>query len=74
MITRKDIQDFPVAYPVKVKDPSGKVLNGRIAGVQNDFPIVCVYLCGIDAHFEFSWAAILKHLNNETNKQTYLIL
>ena len=72
LIHRKDVIDNPSAYPVKCEDVSGKIHNGKILGVKNDFPVVCVNLLGVDCSFEFSFPAILRHLNSEN--QTYLKL
>ena len=61
-ITKADVMENPIAYPVRVL-LDDEIHNGRIKGVKNSFP--CVQLESVLGcpSFEFSWQAILNHLN-----------
>lgn len=62
IITKADVIENPIAYPVRVL-VDGEIHDGRIEGVQDSFPRVQLEsLLGCPS-FEFSWQAILKHLN-----------
>jgi hypothetical protein len=62
IITKDDVVENPIAYPVRVL-VGNAIHNGRIKGVQNRFP--CIQLESVLGcpSFEFSWQAILNHLN-----------
>ena len=62
IITKADVMENPIAYPVRVL-VDDEIHNGRIKGVKNSFP--CVQLESVLGcpSFEFSWQAILNHLN-----------
>jgi hypothetical protein len=64
IITKADVMENPVAYPVRVL-VEGEIHNGRIKGVKNSFPCVQLEVLGCPS-FEFSWQAILNHLNSVT--------
>ena len=63
MITKYDVVENPLAYPVRVKCLCGEILKGHIRGVKNDFPTVCLDETIGQPHHEFSWESILRHLN-----------
>jgi hypothetical protein len=62
IITKADVMENPIAYPVRVL-AGGEIHNGRIKGVQNRFPYVQLESVLGCPSFEFSWQAILNHLN-----------
>jgi hypothetical protein len=62
IITKADVMENPIAYPVRVL-VDGEIHNGRIKGVKNSFPRVQLESVMGCPSFEFSWQAILKHLN-----------
>ena len=62
IITKADVMENPIAYPVRVL-VDGEVHNGRIKGVKDSFPRVQLESVIGCPSFEFSWQAILKHLN-----------
>lgn len=61
-ITKADVMENPIAYPVRVL-VGAEIHNGRIKGVQNRFPYVQLESVLGCPSFEFSWQAILNHLN-----------
>ncbi len=65
IITKADVMENPIAYPVRVLI-EGEVHNGRIKGVKNSFPRVQLESVIGCPSFEFSWQAILNHLNSVT--------
>jgi len=62
IITKADVMENPIAYPVRVLI-EGEVHNGRIKGIKNDFPCIQLESALGCPSFEFSWQAILNHLN-----------
>jgi hypothetical protein len=62
IITKADVVENPIAYPVRVL-VGNEIHNGRIKGVKDSFPRVQLESVIGCPSFEFSWQAILRHLN-----------